>query len=385
MLRQFIERHFPSKGGHAVTFMGLDYAGKTTLLYFLKLNQIIPTISTVGFNVETVDVPLPGRRRRRLTCWDAGTGCGIHGVYPLLQMFVETSAGVVWVVDTTDRERIDESVETFSSLLVGVTNSALPILILATKQDLPGTMSVDEIRVKFARAISGRNAFVFGAALVQPDATAALSAAFEWFITAIETPSTTSASKQPPVTPGTPDPLELDKKLSAWLAHTGTDIPPEEFIAQFLSAKLSTWDHYTHIRIAYVILTTYGRQKGKDMIFNGIENFIARSPIASGRTYHVTMTYFWIQLVHLGIRNLPPSGASNASEITLVDSVEPSPEDFIRFLLMNTHLLVGNLWTAFYSKDTMMSPEAKAGVVLPDKKPLPNLVVRDAISRMRPV
>ncbi|KAK0462486.1 ADP-ribosylation factor [Desarmillaria tabescens] len=387
MLRQFIDRYFLSKGGHTVTFLGLDYAGKTTLLYLLKLNQVLPTISTFGFNVETVDVPLAGRRRRRLTCWDAGTGCGIHGVYPLLRMFVETSAGVVWVVDSTDRERIDESIETFSILVTGVTNNGIPILILATKQDLPGAMSVDEIRVKFARAISGRNAFVFGAALVQPDAIAALSAPFEWFIAAIQTPSTTTASKQPPVASENSDPLELDKKLSAWLARTETDTPPEEFIAQFLSAKLSAWDHYTHIRIAYVILTTYGRQKGKDMIFDGIEKFIARSSIASGRTYHVTMTYFWIQLVHLGIRNMPPSSALNASDITLVESFEPSPEDFIRFLLMNSHLLVGNLslWTVFYSKDVMMSPEAKAGVVLPDKKPLPNLVVRDAISRVHVV
>ncbi|KAK0475528.1 ADP-ribosylation factor [Armillaria novae-zelandiae] len=383
MLRQFIDRYFPSKGGHAVTFMGLDYAGKTTLLYLLKLNQVIPTISTIGFNVETVDVPLPGRRRRRLTCWDAGTGCGIHGVYPLLRMFVEMSAGVVWVVDSGDRERIDESVETLASVVIGVTNSALPILILGTKQDLPGAMYVDEIRVKFTRAISGRNALVFGAALVQPDAIAALSVAFEWFFTAIESPSATSTSKQPPVTPASPDSLELDRKLSTWLARTETDTPPEEFISQFLSVNLSTWDHYTHIRIAYVILTTYGRQKGKNMILDGIKNFIARSPIASGRAYHVTMTYFWIQLVHLGIRNMPPSSA-NASDATLVDSAEPSPEDFIRFLLMNSHLLTGNLWTVFYSKDTMMSPEAKAGVVLPDKKPLPNLV-RDAISRVRPV
>ncbi|KAK0194876.1 ADP-ribosylation factor [Armillaria mellea] len=329
MLRQFIDRYFPSRDGHAVTFMGLDYAGKTTLLYLLKLDQVIPTISTIGFNVETVDIPLPGRRRRRqVTCWDTGAGCGIRGVYPLLRMFVETSAGVVWVVDSTDRERIDEGIETFSSL-VGVTNSALPILILATKQDLPGAMSVDEIRVKFARAISGRNALIFGAALAQPDPSAALSPAFEWFITAIEAPSATSPSKPPPGTLGSPDPLELDKKLSAWLARTETDPPPDEFITQFLSANLSTWDHYTHIRIAYVILTTYGRQKGKDMILDGIKNIIARSPIASGRTYHVTMSYFWIQLVHLGIRNMPPSGASNASDITLVDSVEPSPEDFI--------------------------------------------------------
>lgn len=382
MLRQFIDRYFPSKGGHTVSFMGLDYGGKTTLLYLLKLNQIIPTNSTIGFNVETVDIPLPERRRQRLTCWDAGTGCGIRGVYPMLRMFTEMSAGVVWVVDSTDRERIDESIETFASL---VTNNAFPILILGMKQDLPGAMSVDEIRVKFTRAISGRNTLIFGAALVQPDAFVALSVAFEWFFTAIESSSTTSTSNQPPVAPASLDSLELDKELSLWLARTETDAPPEEFVTQFLLANLPTWDHYTHIRIAYVILTTYGRQKGKDMIFDGIENFIARSPIASGRTYHVTMTYFWLQLVHLGIRNMPPSSASNASDTTLVDSVEPSPEDFIQFLLMNSHLLAGNLWTVFYSRDTMMSPEAKAGVVFPDKKPLSNLVVRDAISRMRPV
>ncbi|KAK0505322.1 ADP-ribosylation factor [Armillaria luteobubalina] len=382
MLRQFIDRYFPSKGGHTVSFMGLDYAGKTTLLYLLKLNRIIPTISTIGFNVETVDIPLPGRRRQRLTCWDAGAGCGIRGVYPMLRMFAEMSVGIVWVVDSTDRERIDESIETFASL---VTNNAFPILILGTKQDLPGAMSVDEIRVKFTRAISGRNTLVFGAALVQPDAFVALSVAFECFFTAIESSSTTSTSNQPPVAPTSPDSLELDKELSLWLARTETDAPPEEFVTQFLLANLPTWDHYTHIRIAYVILTTYGRQKGKDMIFDGIENFIARSPIASGRTYHVTMTYFRLQLVYLGIRNMPPSSASNTSDTTLVDSVEPSPEDFIQFLLMNSHLLAGNLWTVFYSRDTMMSPEAKAGVVFPDKKPLSNLVVRDAISRMRPV
>ncbi|KAK0213328.1 hypothetical protein DFS33DRAFT_116381 [Desarmillaria ectypa] len=91
--------------------------------------------------------------------------------------------------------------------------------------------------------------------------------------------------RRPSVTSKNPDPLGLDKKLSAWLARTEIDVPPEEFIAQFFSAKLSTWDHYIHIRIAYVILTTYGRQKGKNMIFDGIEKFIARSPIASGRTF----------------------------------------------------------------------------------------------------
>lgn len=42
--------------------------------------------------------------------------------------------------------------------------------------------------------------------------------------------------------------------------------------------------------------------------------------------------------------------------------------------------MIGNLWADYYSKDVMMSVEAKQGPVLPDVKPLPNLIVRDAIS-----
>ena len=37
-----------------ILMLGLDAAGKTTILYKLKLDQSVNTIPTVGFNVETV-------------------------------------------------------------------------------------------------------------------------------------------------------------------------------------------------------------------------------------------------------------------------------------------------------------------------------------------
>ncbi|KAF9009859.1 P-loop containing nucleoside triphosphate hydrolase protein [Hymenopellis radicata] len=73
--------------------------------------------------------------------------------------------------------------------------------------------------------------------------------------------------------------------LSSWLARTETDVPALEFLEQFQNITLSSWDHYTHIRIAYVILTTFGRQTGKNMIFDGIERFIAQSPLSNGRKF----------------------------------------------------------------------------------------------------
>jgi hypothetical protein len=129
------------------------------------------------------------------------------------------------------------------------------------------------------------------------------------------------------------------------------------------------------------------------MIFDGIERYISKSAQTRGRTFHITMTYFWIQMVHFGIRSMPPmyalpvttSSNPNDSSTTLVDSpprksdtATPSLADFSAFLMLNPYVADGNLWSEYYSRNVMMSPEARAGVVLPDKKQLPNLVVREA-------
>ena len=47
--------------------LGLDAAGKTTILYKMKLNELITTIPTVGFNVEEVSY-----QNLTMTVWDVG-------------------------------------------------------------------------------------------------------------------------------------------------------------------------------------------------------------------------------------------------------------------------------------------------------------------------
>jgi hypothetical protein len=55
-----------------------------------------------------------------------------------------------------------------------------------------------------------------------------------------------------------------------------------------------------------------------------------------------------------------------------------SPTDFSRFIVLNPHVADGALWEEYYSKFHMMSPTAREGLVLPDRKPLPSIVQRDA-------
>jgi len=60
-------------------------------------------------------------------------------------------------------------------------------------------------------------------------------------------------------------PNVLSQKLESWLTRNENDMPTEEFLEKFKSYNLPDWDHYTHVRIAYLILVKHGRQEGNEM------------------------------------------------------------------------------------------------------------------------
>ena len=108
------------------------------------------------------------------------------------------------------------------------------------------------------------------------------------------------------------------------------------------------------------------------MIFDGLEKYIKTSPQTTGRTFHVTMTYFWIQIVHFGMQSMP---------IEMPTKDQGENDGFSRFLLLNPYVVDGSLWGDYYTKGVIMTPEAKEQMALPDKKPLPNLIARDSVRK----
>lgn len=134
---------------------------------------------------------------------------------------------------------------------------------LANKQDLPGAQSIDAIRKAFAKVLQGRNACIFKSFLTRPMATSGLPDAFEWLSIALEMES----SGKPAYTPRADSVTDLcssdslTETLESWLDRTESTL--QEFIYQFSSFTLPAWDHYTHIRITFVLLTTHGRQRGE--------------------------------------------------------------------------------------------------------------------------
>ncbi|KAG1935224.1 ADP-ribosylation factor [Pimephales promelas] len=123
-----------------ILMVGLDAAGKTTILYKLKLGEIVTTIPTIGFNVETVEY-----KNICFTVWDVG---GQDKIRPLWRHYFQNTQGLIFVVDSNDRERVAESAEELSKMLQEDELRDAVLLVFANKQDLPNAMAVSELTDK---------------------------------------------------------------------------------------------------------------------------------------------------------------------------------------------------------------------------------------------
>ena len=123
-----------------ILMVGLDAAGKTTILYKLKLGEIVTTIPTIGFNVETVQY-----KKINFTVWDVG---GQDKIRPLWRHYFQNTQGLIFVVDSNDRERIQEASEELQKMLNEDELREAVLLVFANKQDLPNAMSVAEVTDK---------------------------------------------------------------------------------------------------------------------------------------------------------------------------------------------------------------------------------------------
>jgi len=128
---------FKAKKDTRVLMVGLDGAGKTTILCKLKHGMVISTIPTVGFNVETVQF-----KKVRFCIWDVGGQDKIRGLW---KHYYQNTQAVAFVVDSCDRDRIQEAKTELSKLLNEPELEKAFVLILANKQDLPNSLTAQEI------------------------------------------------------------------------------------------------------------------------------------------------------------------------------------------------------------------------------------------------
>lgn len=135
-------RGLVSKQDMRILMVGLDAAGKTTILYKLKLGEIVTTIPTIGFNVETVEY-----KNISFTVWDVG---GQDKIRPLWRHYFQNTQGLIFVVDSNDRERVSEGRDELQRMLNEDELRDAKLLVFANKQDLPNAMNPSEITEKLS-------------------------------------------------------------------------------------------------------------------------------------------------------------------------------------------------------------------------------------------
>ena len=126
-----------SKKEIRILMVGLDAAGKTTILHQLGKKGEVKTLPTIGFNVESLDY-----KNLNFIVFDLG---GADKMRLLFRHYYQNTKGLIFVVDSNDRDRIEEAAEELKKMLAEEELKDCCVLFMANKQDLNDALSTDEV------------------------------------------------------------------------------------------------------------------------------------------------------------------------------------------------------------------------------------------------
>ncbi|CDW53261.1 ADP ribosylation factor protein 3 [Trichuris trichiura] len=120
-----------------ILLLGLDNAGKTTLLKGLVSEDITQVTPTQGFNIKSVVSD-----GFKLNVWDIG---GQRKIRPYWKNYFENADILIYVIDSSDKRRFDETGMELMELLEEEKLAAVPLLIFANKQDLVNAVTASAL------------------------------------------------------------------------------------------------------------------------------------------------------------------------------------------------------------------------------------------------
>lgn len=134
----------------------------------------------------------------------------------------------------------------------------------------------------------------------------------------------------------------------------------EQFLQAFESQAIPVerWNHRAHLRVAVIYLLRYPFDEALRRMRSGIQAYNSANGVEDSPTsgYHETITQAWLHIVWVMLRQYGPSCTADA------------------FLDEHPQLAQKTLLRLFYSRERIMSPEAKTRFVEPDLAPLPKPV-----------
>ncbi|PSN51867.1 ADP-ribosylation factor-like protein 1 [Blattella germanica] len=159
-----------------ILILGLDGAGKTTILYRLQVGEVVTTIPTIGFNVEQVTY-----KNLKFQVWDLG---GQTSIRPYWRCYYSNTDAIIYVVDSADRDRIGISKDELLYMLREDELQGAILVVLANKQDIEGSLSVAEVHQALGLdALKNRTFQIFKTSATKGEG---LDSAMDWLSNALQ-------------------------------------------------------------------------------------------------------------------------------------------------------------------------------------------------------
>ncbi|XP_009891626.1 PREDICTED: ADP-ribosylation factor-like protein 3 isoform X1 [Charadrius vociferus] len=120
-----------------IVLLGLDNAGKTTLLKRLASEEVSTITPTQGFNIKSVH-----SHGFKLNVWDIG---GQRSIRPYWRKYLGSTDLLIYVIDSADQKRFEETGQELAELTEDESLTGVPLLVFANKQDLVTAAPAAEI------------------------------------------------------------------------------------------------------------------------------------------------------------------------------------------------------------------------------------------------
>ncbi|UZP46560.1 hypothetical protein NXS19_014372 [Fusarium pseudograminearum] len=356
---------------HTGLVLGNDASGKTTFLYKLLLGEIVQTIPTIGFNVETLEC-VDGDK---ITLWDIG-GCDM--IRPLTRHYMLKDRFVIFIQSCEDLhpDRIEFSMEYLRMAMEMMESfEAKNLFILFNKQDLlspeDAANAVRDLKSQIEKEIKPYKNKLDIRILDYPGLSALngthLHAAMEEIRMALK-PAKPTPNVKAEIEQKVKGPSE-DELINRIRQENATSVDAQTFWKRFLDGSLESWDHYTHLRAGFFVLRDcFARGVGllecADEFMTHLNRLREGNPERFRNTAHRTMTIFWLHQIQVAAIEYQANNSPGKF---------PEQEEYADILFSAPHLMNSGLWRVYYTEDSLFTPQAKENWHLPDIQPLPTI------------
>jgi ADP-ribosylation factor protein 1 len=304
---------------------------------------------------------------------------------------------LIFVIDSNDTDRFESAKDELNRFLLVQDMQGKPVLLLANKQDILNARTASQLVTALELPDLQRPWYMLPTCMLNNDGLKDMRkflglffanrvdecrqlphilyhlSAEDYRYGAEEEAPVMSIPVSEPISPvivaeelAVHEKRKLQVLRESWLERPLTDLPDTAFLDAIQDGSLDVWDHYTHLRMAWIFISKNGLVNGFAQIEIAIQCFLRLSPRTVTQSFHATMTRYWCHMVAVAFYSLLDSGDTPQFAV-FVAALFAAPA------LQTLELWSGRSYGKYFSAQLMFSADARQEVTCPDLISLPDL------------